>query len=82
MTKIYAEIGIGNDSVISTEFEDEKGEHRVPRFIIPSKISGLYVRIWIKKKVYILSTNHGFEITHKDRNKFKVIFGISGKTEL
>ncbi len=79
MINIYSEIGIGNSSLVSTEFEDGDREYRTPRFIIPTNISGLYVRLWIGRNVYILSSNHGFEITHKERKRFKAIFGISGE---
>ena len=37
--KVYAEIGIGNESFLSTEFEKGDKEHRVKRFIKPKKIN-------------------------------------------
>lgn len=76
--KIFAEIGIGNETVLSTEFEEGDTEYRVGRFVIPPKIKSIYFRLWIGRRVYILSTNHGFEITYKDRKKFKLLFGVSG----
>lgn len=79
MQKVYAEIGIGNNSFLSTEFEDGQNEFRVPKFIIPNKVKGIYLRFWICKTVYILSTNDGFEITKKNRSKLKILFGISGE---
>ncbi len=77
MKKVFAEIGFGNDSFFSTEFEEGESEYRIPKFIIPSKISSLYFRLWIFKKVLIFSTQ-GFKIKNKEKNKLKVLFGISG----
>ena len=79
MKKVFAEIGLGNDTFLSTEFEEVDSEYRVPKFVIPNKIQGYYFRIWIFKNVFILSTNEGFETNKKDRNKLKILFGISGE---
>lgn len=79
MKKVFAEIGFGNDTFVSTEFEEGDKEYRIPKFILPGGIRSLYFRFWIFKKVFILSTNHGFEIKNKDRNKVKILFGISGE---
>lgn len=81
MKKIFFEIGVGNETFVSTEIEEGEKEYRVPNFIIPEKISGYYLRVWIGKKVYILSTNDGFETTLKAKNKFKFLFGISGQNK-
>jgi len=78
MLEIYAEIGYGNPSFCNTEIEKGKREHRVGRFILPPKIKGIYLRIWIAKKVYVLSTKNGFKITDKNRKKFKFLFGVEG----
>lgn len=78
MEKIFAEIGFGNDTFLSTEIESDDKEYRIPKFIKPKIINGYYMRIWIFKTVLILSTNSGFEITKKDRNKLKILLGISG----
>lgn len=78
MKKVFAEIGFGNDTFLSTEFEERETEHRVPEFIVPHKIDGMYFRLWIYKNVFILSSNQGFEMKKKDRNKLKILFGISG----
>ena len=77
--KVYAEIGFGNDTFLSTEFETGDEEYRVPKFVMPGKITSYYFRFWIFKTVFILSTNNGFEITKKDRNKLKILFGIGGE---
>ena len=76
--KVYAEIGFGNDTFLSTEFEEGSEEYRVPKFVMPGKITSYYFRFWIFKTVFILSTNNGFEITKKNRNKLKFVFGIGG----
>lgn len=79
MKKVFAEIGFGNETFLSTEIEEGVSEYRIPKFILPNKIKSLYFRLWVFKKVFILSTNHGFEIKSKDRNKLKIVFGISGE---
>lgn len=80
MKKVFAEIGFGNDSFFSTEFEEGDTEYRVPKFILPGKVSSLYFRLWIFKKVLIFSTQ-GFKIKNKEKNKLKVLFGISGESK-
>lgn len=79
MKKIFAEIGIGNDTFVSTEIEEGDEEYRIPRWMIPSVVKGVYLRIWLFKTVFIFSTNHGFEIKQKSKHKFKLLFGISGE---
>ncbi|MDO8659318.1 MAG: DUF3977 family protein [Candidatus Parcubacteria bacterium] len=81
MKKVYAEIGFGNDTFLSTEFEENDKEYRVPKFIFPKKVTGIYFRLWIFKKVFLLSTNDGLVIQKKDKNKLKILFGISGKSD-
>ncbi len=78
MKKIYAEIGFGNEHFLSTEIEERNKEYRIKGFILPRKIKSFYFRLWIFKKVFVLSTKNGFEVMIKDRNKLKIIFGISG----
>tara|TARA_Y100000034_G_C6870661_1_gene397455 strand:+ start:97 stop:342 length:246 start_codon:yes stop_codon:yes gene_type:complete len=78
MKEIFAEIGFGNDSFLSTEIEEGKREYRVKGFFIPNKVEGFYFRFWIFKRVFVLSTLNGFEIRGKGRNKFKILFGIRG----
>lgn len=76
--RIYAEAGLGNDHFLSTEFEDDTQEYRLPIFKRPKNVSGYYLRIWVLKTVLIVSTNEGFKISKKDRNRLKILFGISG----
>lgn len=79
MERIFAEVGFGNDTFISTEIENGDKEHRVPKFIKPRIIEECYLRIWIFKTVLILSTHSGLKVKKKDRNKIKILFGIGGK---
>lgn len=79
MKKVFTEIGFGNETFLSTEFEEGESEYRVPKFILPKKIKGFYIRIWVGKKVFFFSTMNFFEIAKKDKNKFKLLFGIRGE---
>lgn len=81
MKKAFTEVGFGNETFLSTEIEEGGREYRIPRFLLPKKIKSCYFRFWIFKKVFIVSTNHGFEIKNKDRNKLKMLFGISGEMD-
>ncbi len=78
MKKIYAEIGFGNDTFLSTEIEEVGREHRIRGFILPEKIKEVYFRLWVFKKVFVLSTLDGFRIKTKDRNKLKMLVGVGG----
>ena len=78
MKKIYAEIGFGNESFLSTEIEEGSKEYRIPQFILPKKVQGFYIRFWIFKRVFIISSKNGFEIIQKNKNKLKIIFGVAG----
>ncbi|MEK7660109.1 MAG: DUF3977 family protein [Patescibacteria group bacterium] len=78
MKSVYAEIGYGNDGFLSTEVEDGEFEYRVRGFIKPEIIEGYYVRIWIGKRVFVISTNRGVGMHTKNRNNFKILFGIGG----
>jgi len=77
--KIFAELGFGNPTFCNTEIEKGKYEHRISRFITPPKIEGVYLRIWIWKRVFVLSSNNGFSLNQKDKVKLKVLFGIEGR---
>ncbi len=79
MPKVFAEMGIGNGSFLSTEVEEGETEYRVPRFIVPEKILWLYARVWIGRRVFILSTREGFVLQEKNRNNFKVLLGVGGE---
>ncbi len=79
MKKVFAEIGIGNDTFLSTEFEEGRDEYRIPNFILPDKITEFYFRFWIFKNVFVLSSNHGLKVKKKDKNKLKLLFGVGGE---
>lgn len=78
MKKVYAEIGFGNDTFLSTEMEQDNEEYRVAKFILPQKIEEVYFRFWIFKKVFVLSIPKGPHIKIKNRNNLKILFGIGG----
>jgi hypothetical protein len=76
--KVFAEIGFGNESFLSTEIEKGKKEKRINKFIKPGKVREIYLRIWIFKFVLIFSTLEGFKLKKKLKNKFKFLIGIGG----
>ena len=74
--KTYSEIGIGNPTLISTEFEFPDGtETRHQGFYVKS-ISEIYFRLWVNKSVLILSSKEGIKIQHKPYRAFKLIIGF------
>ena len=77
-SKIFAEFGIGNASIVSTEVELGEQEKRVAKFILPPKVDGVYIRIWIYKFVIAFSTNRFLNWQKKAKIRFKLIFGIEG----
>ena len=79
-SNIFAEIGIGNKSFLSTEIEKGKKEHRVNKLIKPKKVNGVYLRIWLLKRVLIISTYEGIKFKKKNKNRFKLAFGLEGVT--
>ena len=74
---IYNEIGIGNQWFICHEIEDGDHEIRV-KGLAKIKCDSVYLRSWIAKTVYILSTKNGFETKKKETNRFKILLGFSG----
>jgi len=77
-TKVYTEIGIGNPTLINTEIEYPDGtEIRKPGFQ-KMKIIDLCFRVWLDRKVYIISTKDGFKIQKNPRTDFKILIGIQG----
>jgi len=81
MKKVFAEIGFGNETFFSTEFEEGESEYRVQKFLWPKKVKEVYCRLWLGKKVYIFSSLDGFKIKHKDRSKLKILIGLGGEGE-
>jgi hypothetical protein len=78
MKKVFAEVGFGNGTFFSTEFEEGDSEYRIAQFIKPSQIDDHYFRLWIFKKVLVLSTKDGIKVMSKSRNSFKILFGLGG----
>ncbi|WKZ27248.1 MAG: DUF3977 family protein [Candidatus Paceibacterota bacterium] len=81
MKYLFAEMGIGNGSFFSTEIEEGLNERRVSQFLLPKKISDYYMRIWIWKRVLVISTKDGIKIKAKDIKRFKFLLGIGGESE-
>lgn len=79
--KVFAEMGIGNETFFSTEYEEGEREYRVPTFAVPAKIQEFYVRIWVGANVIVLSTKDGIKRRRKNRKEFKVLLGIGGIDE-
>jgi hypothetical protein len=75
----YVEFGLGNRWFVRTETEFEDGtETEHWGFSHLSEIHGLYLRVWIGRRVYIVSSNEGFKMMNKNRRAFKLLFGIAG----
>lgn len=73
----YIEWGIGNRWMVRTETELPDGtEIEVKGIVRPVKIRSLYIRIWIRRTVWVLDSQEGFKKTAKGRSCFKLIFGI------
>jgi hypothetical protein len=73
----YIEFGIGNRWLVRTETEFDDGSEIEERGIVrPIKFHSVYLRFWVEKNVIILNTREGWIHMKKDRNKFKLIFGI------
>ncbi|QFG01175.1 DUF3977 family protein [Psychrobacillus glaciei] len=73
----FIEFGIGNTWIIRTETELEDGtEYEEKGIKGPIKFYSLYIRIWIGKTVVIADLKEGFKSQKKNRNEFKVIFGM------
>lgn len=73
----YIEFGIGNRWLLRTETELADGSEFEGKGIIgPIHFQSCYIRIWIKKTVYILDLKQGFKKVKKNRKEFKVIVGI------
>jgi hypothetical protein len=68
----YCEIGYGNSSFVSTEIENE---NRLSRRVA-GEIMSCYFRVWIGKKIFILDSVEGIKTGKKERNCFKVLFGV------
>jgi len=79
--EIYAEIGFGNPTFLSTEIETQDKEYRINGFLKPQHIEGIYLRIWLLKRVLVISTRNGISLNKKYKNRVKFLFGIQGYEE-
>ncbi|WP_238651048.1 DUF3977 family protein [Paenibacillus piscarius] len=73
----YIEFGIGNRWLVRTEFEQPDGtEVELKGVVRPVKFRSLYVRVWLRKTVWIMDSQDGFKKTLKPASRFKIILGI------
>lgn len=73
----YIEFGIGNKWFVRTETELSDGTEFEEKGIVGTvKIQSIYLRIWIRRTVLIFDLKEGFKKIKKNRNGFKIIFGI------
>ena len=80
----FTEIGFDLDNNkylfgISTEVENKDGsESRRPGFV-KMKIKGFYLRAWVLKTIFGIGIPNAFTLRKKNRNNFKVVFGLHGQ---
>lgn len=79
MKQVYAEMGIGNETFLSTEIEEGGHERRIKGFHLPKKITDVYVRIWVGKRVMIVSTKDGVKFVRKEKQGLKILVGVGGE---
>jgi len=76
----FVELGFGNTWLLRTETELEDGTEFEEKGIIgPLKIHSIYIRVWLFKTVFVLDIREGVKRVKKNRNKFKLIFGVVSK---
>ncbi|MGN7476415.1 DUF3977 family protein [Solibacillus silvestris] len=73
----FIEFGIGNTWFVRTETELEDGSEYEEKGIVgPIKFQSAYIRIWVRKNVFIIDLKQGIRLKKKSRNELKLIFGI------
>lgn len=73
----FIEFGFGNKWFVRTEIEESNGtEFEEKGIVLPIKLQSFYFRIWIGRSVFILDSKEGYKKTIKNRNDFKLLFGI------
>nr|MDD3720602.1 hypothetical protein [Candidatus Gracilibacteria bacterium] len=83
MQKIYNEFGMslvlgkGNWIGFSYELEDGDYEKRGLGWKKIDKISDVYIRTWVFKKVISYGYKNGFAVKAKNKYALKIIFGFS-----
>ena len=73
--EIYTEFGIGNEHIVSTEVDYGDSEIRFKGFCGVHSLNNPYIRIWMGKRVVIISMD-GIKITKKARSTFKCVIGF------
>lgn len=81
---IYIEYGFDLDNNCfgfgrSVEVERPDGTEYRTKEKVQLVTKSYYFRLWIGKYVLVISKAHGFEVVHKNRYNFKVVFGIKGE---
>lgn len=76
--KVFTELGYGNSSLISTEIELPDGCAYRQASFVSMRVEGVYLRIWLGTRGFILSSRIGLKILKKDRKSFKMLVGIHG----
>ncbi|MEH6944246.1 DUF3977 family protein [Bacillus sp. JJ722] len=67
----------GNTWFIRTEIELEDGtEYEEKRIVKPIKFHSIYLRVWVGKNVIIVDLKEGIKKQKKNRNEFRIFFGI------
>lgn len=82
--KIFVEYGVDFDNNRfgfgrSVEFEKDDGTEYRTKEVVELKNKVYYFRLWIGKTVFVISGKNGFEIVHKKRNNFKIVFVVQGE---
>ena len=76
-SNIFTEVGFGNRNFFSTEFEERNKEYRKDQLISPKKINGVYIRLRLFEKEFVLSTCDGLKLK-RNKEGFKLLFGVEG----
>jgi Protein of unknown function (DUF3977) len=73
----FIEFGLGNKWLIRTETEINNGaEFEEKGIVLPINLQSIYLRIWIKRSVFILDSKEGYKKIKKNRHDFKILIGI------
>lgn len=73
--RVYNEVGVGLDWLICHEVEYDDGKEVRYKGWWVGSIKRVYGRIWVGKKVLVISSN-GLEVVKKRYNSFKVVLGF------
>ncbi len=79
--KVFTELGYGNSTFLSTEIELPDGREYRQACFVSMRVEGVYLRVWMGTRVFILSSRDGLKIQRKDRKAFKILVGIHGHAQ-